>query len=315
MNETFRPSRKHLFVGTAGAVFFAANAAFWMLIEPPHPSQSYIWGLLAIEVFWLSWLATAPYGLAAYWREELRIDGARVRFCGVFKTVTFDLAAVTLARWRRGPHGSLILRAGAERLKIHFHYDDSKRLMECLHAQIPYQVQVDWPLFHHHHLRPRVIGPDHVLVDRKRFDRYLIPASIAIFVALLTCGIWVDFPKAVASGGIVALVLLVLRYSIPKKGFHDRNMRATLRSTQRDEPEALWLMGWLLLALVVMIVLAVAERWLHLALPFWLQMTGVAILGIGFVTILGWGTRRGYIREQKRKADLEAEWNSEHPSV
>jgi len=317
MNEVFRLPRKQLFVGLACAVFFAVMAAFVFGIclsndtRKPLPWPGVLIVIVAGESFWLSWLATALYGLAAYWREELHIEGAQLRFRGVLRTATLDLTEVTQARWRYWPSASLTLRSGAERLNIHFQYDDSKRLMEHLHAQIPYQVQVDWPLFHYHHLRPRVIGPDHVLIDRKRIDRYLVPAAIAIFVALLACGIWVDFLKAAVSGGLMVFVLFAMRYMIPKKGFHERSMRATFR----DEPGLLWMLGWLMLALAVTIALAAAERWFHFVLPSWLQMTGLAVVGTGFVAILAWGVRCEHVREKKRKAQLEAEWNAEHASV
>lgn len=321
MNEVFRLPRKQLFVGLACAVFFAAMAAFVLGIclsndtRKPLPWPGVLIVIVAGEAFWLSWLATALYGLAAYWREELHIEGAQLRFRGVLRTATLDLAAVTQARWRYWPSASLTLRSGAERLKIHFHYDDSKRLMEHLHAQIPYQVQVDWPLFHHHHLRPRVIGPDRVLIDRKRIDRYAIPAALIFFTVVLVCGIWVGFLKATVGACIGAVFLIGFRYLIPKKGFHDETIQAALGRIRRDEPAAMWMMAWLVLALVVMIALAAAERWFHLVLPFRLQMTGLAILGIGFVAILACGARRGYIREKKRKAQLETEWNAEHASV
>lgn len=317
MNETFLPPRKQLFVGLAGAAFFALMAIFVLLIclsneaRKPLPWPGGLVIVVAGEAFWLSWLATALYGLAAYWREELRIEGARLRYRGVFRAATFDLATVTQARWRYWPNASLILRAGAKRLKIHFHYDDSKRLMEYLHAQIPYQVQVDWPVFHHRHLRPRVIGPDQVLIDRKRIDRYAIPAALVFFVVVQACGIWVGFLKAAVGACMGAVFLIGFRYMIPKTGFHDRSVRAAFRG----EPGFLWMMVWLLLALVVVIALEAVDRWLHFVLPFWLQVTGLSVVGAGFFSILAWGILGGRAREQKRKAQLEAEWNAEHPSV
>ena len=99
MNEIFRPPRKCLYEALACAVFFAFMAMAWVALylsdEPGKPfHQTGLLGLLAIEVFWLSLFALAVYSLAAYWREELHVDGARIRFCSVFRSTTVDLSTV-----------------------------------------------------------------------------------------------------------------------------------------------------------------------------------------------------------------------------
>ncbi|HEV7224765.1 MAG TPA: hypothetical protein VGN42_18790 [Pirellulales bacterium] len=313
MNEVFRPPRKSLYEALACSVLFAGVAASWLAVwllnDPPQSLPPWVvWFFCAVEVSFLGFFALGLHGVVAYWRQELHVDGAEVRFRGVFRSATLDLSTVTRAEWRRAPGGTLKLRADGQRLTIPLYRE--ARLMEYLHQQIPWPAQVDWPRFHLDFLRPRVVDSDHDRVDRQLADRYLWP-SIAICLAVaLAYAIFENARRAQQACGFAA-ILFVIRYAFPKKVHHVTSMRAMLRK----QPEFLWFIGWQLLFLIVLIIYAALAGLLHFVVPGWAEETGVAIYVAGFFATVFWFARCEAIRTRKRIAEIEGEWAAEHDPI
>ena len=125
MDETFRLRRSCRNTGIGGLIGFTAWAAFGVYVALTLPNvkdRAAVLAMMGGVPLFMDGISL--WCLLAYWRDELTIQGDRIRWRGIVRTREIDLLEVTDARWRPG---SIVLRNDATRLTIDFaNYEETE---------------------------------------------------------------------------------------------------------------------------------------------------------------------------------------------
>jgi hypothetical protein len=273
LNATFRPKRLYRNLGLGGVVGFSGWGAVGIsvaLTQPGVPSRVVL--LAIIGGISLAMTALSAYLLAAYCRERVTIDGARITKQGVFRRVAFDLRDVTEARWRLWPEGgSVVLKAAATRVSIEFgsfEREQASSMIDHLRSAVDPGVQINWNLFDSkiadplRRPKPTKPGPGEVLLGRDRWDCYFVPGVVVAAIIGVACW-WLTAELRFLAAPVIPVSLWVLmRMTTPAEGMITRRL-----SFSADPDTSGWLLFCLLWGLAalggVMTVEVLRPRLVH----------------------------------------------------
>jgi hypothetical protein len=240
MIQTFRLRKGVLYQGMACSAFFSAAViacvSIFFLEEPAkhgfHGEHSVaVVGGMGCFVFG-TMLLISIYLLVAYYVEQFKIDGTKMLVRTVLRNREFDVSQLQRLRWKNRPIGGGIqfrLPGRAVNLALHdYANDDRLRIIRALHAQVPTQIQDNWPSFCQQIALPLrdgfvsslrfAPGARFYTITRRRYDRMVAICFPLSLVVALAVWMWRDLPQLTALPVLVVAMWLLLRFSVPREG-------------------------------------------------------------------------------------------------